>query len=320
LKINQTTTTLKLGAVDIGSNAIRFQVTSVLEHEKTISFKKLEYVRFPLRLGQDVFNNNEISAEKEAKFIKLMQTFKNLFDLYEVDDFIICATSAMRESKNGRDIAYKVKFLLGVDIQIIDGEKEAELINKVLFSELDDHSYIHIDVGGGSTEINIFENKKKVATNSFKIGSVRRLSGHDTSEEWENMRSWIEKYTYNVQKPLMAIGTGGNIGKIYELANPGKMKGNVKQLISINKMEEIREFISQYDIEDRVNVLMLNPDRADVIIPASDIYISAMKFAKATKMQVPEVGLKDGLMLMLYERNKKHKGKSTFKNVNKYAK
>jgi exopolyphosphatase/guanosine-5'-triphosphate,3'-diphosphate pyrophosphatase len=311
---------LKLGAVDIGSNAIRFQVTSVLEHEKTISFKKLEYVRFPLRLGQDVFNNNEISTEKEAKFIKLMQTFKNLFDLYEVDDFIICATSAMRESKNGKDIAYKVKFLLGVDIQIIDGEKEAELINKVLFSELDEHSYIHIDVGGGSTEINIFDNKKKIATNSFKIGSVRRLSGLDTSEEWENMRSWIEKHTLHVPKPIMAIGTGGNIGKIYELANPGKSKGPVKQIISISKIEEIREFIAAHNLDDRINVMMLNPDRADVIIPASDIYISAMKFAKATKMQVPEVGLKDGLMLMLYERNKKSKGKSNIINVNKYAK
>jgi len=311
---------LKLGAVDIGSNAIRFQVTSVLEHGKTVSFKKLEYVRFPLRLGQDVFNNNEISTPKEAKFIKLMQTFKNLFDLYEVDDFIICATSAMRESKNGKDIAYKVKFLLDIDIQIIDGTLEAELINNVLFSELDNESYIHIDVGGGSTEINIFENKKKIATNSFKIGSVRRLSGLDTKEEWENMKTWIEKNTLKVTKPITGIGTGGNIGKIYELANPGKHKGTGKQIISINKMDEIRSFILEHDIEDRINVLMLNPDRADVIIPASDIYISAMKFAKATKMLVPEVGLKDGLMLMLYERNKKQKGKSTFVNVNKYAK
>ena len=280
----------------------------------------MEYVRFPLRLGQDVFNNNEISTEKEAKFIKLMQTFKNLFDLYEVDDYIFCATSAMRESKNGSAIAYKVKYLLGIDIQIIDGQKEAELINSVLFSELDDSSYIHIDVGGGSTEINIFEDKKKVATKSFKIGSVRRLSGLDTDEEWEDMRSWIEKYTLQVSKPIMAIGTGGNIGKIYELANPGKSKGNYKQIISIIKMEEIRDFIGAHTLEDRINVLMLNPDRADVIIPASDIYISAMKFAKATKMQVPEVGLKDGLMLMLYERNKKSKGKSNFVNVNKYAK
>jgi len=311
---------LKLGAVDIGSNAIRFQVTSVLERGKTVSFKKLEYVRFPLRLGEDVFNNNEISTEKEAKFIKLMQTFKNLFDLYEVDDYVICATSAMRESKNGKDIAYKVKFLLDIDIQIIDGTLEAELINNVLFSELDEQSYIHIDVGGGSTEINIFQNKKKVATNSFRIGSVRRLSGLDTKEEWDHMKTWIEANTSKVQRPITGIGTGGNIGKIYELANPGKSKGGVKQHISLAKMEEIRTFILQYDIESRINVLMLNPDRADVIIPASDIYISAMKFAKSTKMLVPEVGLKDGLMMMLYERNKKLKGKNNFVNVNKYAK
>jgi exopolyphosphatase/guanosine-5'-triphosphate,3'-diphosphate pyrophosphatase len=311
---------LKLGAVDIGSNAIRFQVTSVLEHDKTISFKKMEYVRFPLRLGQDVFKNDEISTEKEAKFIKLMQTFKNLFDLYEVDDYVICATSAMRESKNGRDIAYKVKYLLGIDIQIIDGKTEAGLINKVLFNELDDQSYVHIDVGGGSTEINILVNKKKVATNSFKIGSVRRLTGLDTRDEWNKMKEWVEKHTQYIPKPLTAIGTGGNIGKIYEIANPGKSKSNTKQVISLHKIEEIREHIAQYDYEDRINVLMLNPDRADVIIPASDIYIMAMKFAKATRMIVPEVGLKDGLMLMLYERNKKYKSSNHIVNVNKYAK
>lgn len=311
---------MKLGAVDIGSNAIRFQITSVLEDGKNVSFKKLEYVRFPLRLGQDVFKNNEISTEKEAKFIKLMQTFKNLFDLYEVDDFIICATSAMRESRNGADIAYKVKYLLGVDINIIDGEAEADLINRVLFAELDDESYLHIDVGGGSTEINIFVDKKKTATNSFKIGSVRRLSGLDTKEEWELMKWWIEKHTQLVPRPLISIGTGGNIGKIYELANPGsKSKGGQKQMISLNKIEEIQSYIAAHNYEDRINKLMLNPDRADVIIPASEIYTSAMRFGKSTKMMVPELGLKDGLMLMLYERIKKNKNKNII-SVNKYAK
>lgn len=311
---------MKLGAVDIGSNAIRFQITSVLESGKNVSFKKLEYVRFPLRLGQDVFKNNEISTEKEAKFIKLMQTFKNLFDLYEVDDFVICATSAMRESKNGRDIAYKVKYLLGIDIHIIEGEAEANLINKVLFNELDNESYLHIDVGGGSTEINIFVNKKKVATNSFKIGSVRRLSGLDTPEEWELMQHWIERNTQQVPKPIIAIGTGGNIGKIYELANPGvKGKAGNKQMISLHKIEEIQDFIASHNYEERINKLMLNPDRADVIIPASEIYTSAMRFGKSTKMMVPELGLKDGLMLMLYEKNKKGKHK-TIVSVNKFAK
>ena len=153
---------MKLGAVDIGSNAIRFQVSKIIDVNGMVLFKKMEYVRFPLRLGEDVFKIGEISAGKEAKFFKLIQTFKNLFDLYEVDDYIICATSAMREAKNGKDIAFKVKDLLGVQIDIIDGDKEAELINTVLYNELDDSSYIHIDVGGGSTEINFSSTNKRL--------------------------------------------------------------------------------------------------------------------------------------------------------------
>jgi exopolyphosphatase / guanosine-5'-triphosphate,3'-diphosphate pyrophosphatase len=313
---------LKLGAVDIGSNAIRFQVTKVLKFNHVISFKKLEYVRFPLRLGQDVFKLNEIGAEKEAKFIKLIQTFKNLFELYEVDDYIICATSAMREAKNGKDIAYKVKQLLGVDIDIIDGDVEADLINSVLFNELDEKSYIHIDVGGGSTELNIYENKKKLASRSFKLGSVRLLNGNDTKEEWDNMRHWVESNLANVSKTVTAIGTGGNIGKIYDLSNLTRSRDK-KHMIGLEKINWVREHISQYTYDERIHLLMLNPDRADVIIPASDIYMTVMKWAKASKMFVPEVGLKDGLMLMLYE---KHKDKlenismDSIVNVNKYQK
>jgi exopolyphosphatase/guanosine-5'-triphosphate,3'-diphosphate pyrophosphatase len=311
----------KLAAVDIGSNAIRFQISKVLEHQGVVHFKKVEYVRFPLRLGEDVFKLNEISAEKEAKLFKLMQTFRNLFELYEVDDYIVAATSAMRESRNGKDIAFKIKDLLGVDIQIIDGDAEADLINNVLYNEMEDESYIHIDVGGGSTEINIFVKKTKIAAHSFKIGSVRRLNGLDTPEEWLAMNQWIEEHIQKAPKPVLAIGTGGNIGKIYELAYSDKKKGTEKQFIPLKKIEEIRQMINEYNYEDRVNVLMLNPDRADVIIPASEIYIAAMRWAKASKMMVPELGLKDGLMLMLYERVKNKKTSTgTVVNVNKYAK
>jgi len=311
---------LKLAAVDIGSNAIRFQVTAVLFYKDTISFKKLEYVRFPLRLGEDVFLNGAISAEKEAKFIKLMHTFKNLFELYEVDDYIICATSAMRESKNGNDIAYKVKDLLGVEINIIDGNEEANLINSVLFNEIQTGHYIHIDVGGGSTEINIFVDKEKIASRSFKIGSVRRLREQDSSEEWDAMEHWIKTSTKGLKEPLTAIGTGGNIGKIYDLAGISKSR-NERPEISLKKIKDVRETVKDLDYEERIHVLMLNPDRADVIIPASDIYIAAMEWAQAEKMVVPEIGLKDGLMQMLYNRNKKdflqyHK----ITNVNKYQK
>ena len=312
---------MKLAAVDIGSNAIRFQVTKILESNGMILFKKMEYVRFPLRLGEDVFKLGMISAEKESKFIKLIQTFKNLFELYEVDDYMICATSAMRESSNGRDIAYKVKDLVGVDINIIDGDKEAELINTVLYNELDENSYIHIDVGGGSTELNLFFNKQKIAARSFKIGSVRRLQGLDSPAEWEEMKEWIKNNIEKLPKPVIAIGTGGNIGKIFELGTTERTKKS-NRLISLKKIEEVQLNISKYNYEDRINVLMLNPDRADVIIPASEIYTSVMDFAKAKHMMVPEVGLKDGLMLMLYEKNK-HKhitDLDSIRNVNKYQK
>ncbi|MBC7487689.1 MAG: phosphatase [Cytophagaceae bacterium] len=311
---------MKLGAVDIGSNAIRFQVSKIIDVNGMVLFKKMEYVRFPLRLGEDVFKIGEISAGKEAKFFKLIQTFKNLFDLYEVDDYIICATSAMREARNGKDIAFKVKDLLGVQIDIIDGDREAELINTVLYNELDDSSYIHIDVGGGSTEINFFVNKQKIATRSFKIGSVRRLNGLDTPEEWDEMHRWIEEQSLKTPKPITAIGTGGNIGKLYELGSGDKNKKE-KQMISLKKLEETQQIIAGYTYEERVNILMMNTDRADVIIPASDIYLNIMRWAKATKMMVPELGLKDGLMLMLYERNtQKSVGANQVLNFNKYKK
>jgi exopolyphosphatase / guanosine-5'-triphosphate,3'-diphosphate pyrophosphatase len=312
---------VKLAAVDIGSNAIRFQVSKILEFDGMIMFKKMEYVRFPLRLGEDVFRLGMISAEKEMKFIKLIQTFKNLFELYEVDDYMISATSAMRESKNGKDIVLKVKGLVGVDIEIIDGDKEAELINTVLHNELDDSSYIHIDVGGGSTELNLFVNRKKIAARSFKIGSVRRLQGLDAPEEWAAMKDWVHSNIDKLPKPVTAIGTGGNIGKIFELGTPEKSKKD-KRMISLKKITEVQHNIAQYSYEDRINVLMLNSDRADVIIPASEIYTSVMEFAKAKHMMVPEVGLKDGLMLMLYERNKhlNVKDLDSIRNVNKYQK
>jgi exopolyphosphatase/guanosine-5'-triphosphate,3'-diphosphate pyrophosphatase len=310
---------MKLAAVDIGSNAIRFQVSKVIELEDTVVFKKMEYVRFPLRLGEDVFRLGKISAEKESKFIKLIHTFKNLFELYEVDDYMITATSAMRESENGRDIAYKVKDLLGVEINIIDGDKEAELINTVLYNELTNDSYIHIDVGGGSTELNLFTNKNKIAARSFKIGSVRRMQGLDQPEEWLEMKNWVENNISKLPKPITAIGTGGNIGKIFELGAADKSKKE-NRTIALKKILEVKTLIEGYNYEERINVLMLNPDRADVIIPASDIYVGAMEFAKAKKMMVPEVGLKDGLMLMLYERNKNKTGVTHIKNVNKYQK
>jgi exopolyphosphatase / guanosine-5'-triphosphate,3'-diphosphate pyrophosphatase len=177
---------MKLAAIDIGSNAIRFQVSSVLDNNQRILFKKLEYIRFPLRLGHDVFTCGKISDASIEKFVKLMRAYKLLLELYEVDDYMFCATSAMREAENGNDLARRVEEELGIVINVIDGNREAELINQAIASYLGTGTYLHIDVGGGSTELNLYVTGKKIHTRSFKIGSVRVLEHNDLPIVWDS--------------------------------------------------------------------------------------------------------------------------------------
>lgn len=291
---------MKLAAIDIGSNAIRFQVSTVLDNKQALLFKKLEYIRFPLRLGHDVFTSGKISNKSIGKFIKLMSAYKLLLELYEVDDYMFCATSAMREAENGQELAQRVKDELGLTINIIDGHLEAELINKAIISYLGDGSYLHIDVGGGSTELNLYVKGKKTKTRSFKVGSVRVLEHHDQPIMWEDMEHWVKEKVKKEYGKVVAVGTGGNISKIFELAHlkPGK-------LLPVKKIDEIRKMIEGLSIEQRIYQLQMNPDRADVIVPASNIYMKVMEWAHATHILVPEVGLKDGIMLYLHERNTK---------------
>ncbi|AYB32845.1 phosphatase [Chryseolinea soli] len=289
---------MKLAAIDIGSNAIRFQVSTVLDSSPTLLFKKLEYVRFPLRLGHDVFTTGRISDKSIGKFKKLMTAFKLLVDLYEVDDYMFCATSAMRESENGAELVHQVANELGVMIHIIDGNREAELINRAIHSFLTEKTYLHIDVGGGSTELNLYVKGKKIKTRSFKIGSVRVLERNDSPVMWEDMEHWVKEHIKKSFGKVTAVGTGGNISKIFELAKmkPGKT-------ISRQKVKDIRDMIEGFSLEERIYKLQMNPDRADVIIPASRIYIQVMEWANASSILVPEVGLKDGIMMYLYEKN-----------------
>ena len=289
---------VKFAAVDIGSNAIRFQVSTVLPTDETRPlFKKLEYIRFPLRLGHDVFSTGRISARSRERFKKLMKAYKLLIELYEIDDYMFCATSAMRESENGAELAGEVLEELGVTIEIIDGNREAEMINKAISSYLSDRTYIHIDVGGGSTELNIYHGGKKIKTRSFKIGSVRVLERNDSPLMWTDMENWIRENVKKAYGRITAVGTGGNISKIFELAKlkPGRT-------MSLAKIVELREMISGFSIDERIYKLQMNPDRADVIIPATDIYRKVMEWSNAQRILVPEVGLKDGIMLTLYER------------------
>lgn len=289
---------MKLAAIDIGSNAIRFQVSSVLTNQTRALFKKLEYIRFPLRLGHDVFTSGRISDKSIEKFTTLMKAYKLLIELYEVDDYMFCATSAMRESENGQELAKRIHDELGIVINIIDGDLEAELINKAITSYLTDSSYLHIDVGGGSTELNLYTGGKKIKTRSFKVGSVRVLEGNDRPAMWEEMEQWVKSNVKENFGEITAVGTGGNISKIFELARlkPGK-------LLSIKKIRQIKKKIESLSMDERIYQLQMNPDRADVIIPAASIYMKVMQWAHADFIFVPEVGLKDGIMLHLYENN-----------------
>jgi exopolyphosphatase / guanosine-5'-triphosphate,3'-diphosphate pyrophosphatase len=296
---------LKLAAVDIGSNAIRLQITNVTQYEGKYNFKKLEYLRFPLRLGKDVFNQKQISEVNKRKFTELMRAFKILIDLYEVDDCMVCATSAMRESSNGREIAAWVKKEIGLKIQIIDGNREAELINKALYSYIDHKTYLHIDVGGGSTELNIYKKSQKTASRSFKIGSVRSMNEKISTSLWRKMKSFITDHL-SLESQVICIGTGGNINKVLELSNPRKNK----RFLELSKIKEIQKNLESYSYEERIHRLNLNQDRADVIIPATKIYAAAMEAANSEKMIIPDVGLKDGVMNYLFEKNIKRRKKT----------
>lgn len=288
---------MKLAAVDIGSNAIRLQITNVFFYQGSHTFKKIEYLRFPLRLGKDVFKHQEISPVNRGKFIKLMGAYKTLIDLYEVDHYMVCATSAMRESKNGEEIAQQVAEEIGLSIYIIDGDREAELIDRALWSYIDNKTYLHIDVGGGSTELNIYKKSKKIASKSFALGSVRALNEVASLSIDLELNQFIFHHLHKEQS-VTCIGTGGNINKIMELSKPRKNK----RYLDLTTIKSIQNQLESHSYEERIHLLNLNEDRADVIIPASKIYLSAMKAAKSNRMIVPDVGLKDGVMNYLFDQ------------------
>ena len=301
---------MKLAAIDIGSNAVRLQITRAIEYENTITFKKLEYIRFPLRLGHDVFSTGKISEYNKKRFFKLMSVFKHLTDLYEIDEVYGCATSAMRDSTNGKEIIEWINEKNNLNINIISGEQEAEIINQVITPTLKKGNYIHIDVGGGSTELNIYHNNQMIKSQSFQLGSVRILKKIDRLETWENMKIWIKKNTVDLGVDTKAIGTGGNINKIFELCIHGKEKREIK----LSDIKNVYQYLIDMSLEDKLNKIQLNPDRADVIVPAAKIYMVVMKAAQAKKIIVPDIGLKDGLNYYMFKRRNINTKKIFVKN------
>lgn len=289
---------MKLAAIDIGSNAVRLQITNTIEWEDKITFKKLEYIRFPLRLGQDVFNTGRISDFNEDRFMSLMNAYKLMIDLYHVDHFYGCATSAMRESVNGQQILNQVKEKWDLDIELIDGKEEARLINEAVKLNMETKDYLHVDVGGGSTELNFYSKGKQITSGSFLIGSVRRLHNRESPEVWDEMKAWISS-EIKTENRLYAVGTGGNLNKLFELSetNPKESRS-----VSIQILQKTVDRLKELTLDERMLKLQLNSDRADVILPASEIYLGVMEMAGVKKILVPDVGLKDGINLMLYER------------------
>jgi exopolyphosphatase/guanosine-5'-triphosphate,3'-diphosphate pyrophosphatase len=295
---------MKFAAIDIGSNAARLQISSVLEDEGVISFKRVEYVRFALRLGHDVFIDGAISPESEVRIFKLLQAYKLLMELHEVQDYSICATSAMREAVNAAEIITRINKILEMKINVIDGAREAELINDVVVQSLHPQkNYLHIDVGGGSTELNIYCNREKLASKSFKIGSVRLLEGKEKETDWDKMKQWISSQIVSMDGPIYAVGTGGNISKLYNISS----EVNESKTMTMDELKKIAAYVSSFTFEERVHKLRLNTDRADVIVPASSIYLAAMECAGCPSIFVPDLGLKDGILQMLYDRYKARK-------------
>ncbi len=290
-----------LAAIDIGSNAARLLITDVQAFNPTAPvFNKLALVRVPLRLGFDVFDTGEISAQKVENIVKTIQSYKLLMDVYGVSHLKACATSAMRDAKNGAAIIDKVYAKTGVKIEVITGQQEASFIyeNHVAENMSKDDSYLYIDVGGGSTELTFFSDGKLVFKESFNIGTIRLLKQQVADKQWDDMKDFIKKNTKGYHK-VTAIGTGGNINKVFSMS---KRKDGKSLPVDLLK-DYYREF-SILSLSERMRLFKMREDRADVIVPALLIYNNVMRWADSSEIFVPKIGLADGLIQHLYDQVK----------------
>jgi exopolyphosphatase/guanosine-5'-triphosphate,3'-diphosphate pyrophosphatase len=292
---------LRLAAIDIGSNAARLLITEVVETNiGKPQFNKINLVRVPLRLGFDVFELGEISKGRRQMIMETMKAYAHLMKAYEVEHFRACATSAMRDAKNSADIIRKVKLETGIEIEIISGDKEATMINQSHIAEgLDkNHNYLYIDVGGGSTELTFFCDGKMKYRESFNIGAIRLLKQQIHDTVWDEMRDHLKQNTKS-SLPICAIGSGGNINKVFSLSKKKEGKPLTLQLL-----KDYHKEFSNYSVEELIRIYKLREDRADVIVPALLIYINVMKWADIEEIYVPKIGLADGLVQSLYEELK----------------
>ena len=289
---------MKFGAIDIGTNAARLLIGEVCKEGNHSFVKKISYTRIPLRLGEQVFDNGIISEEKIIEFVKTMQAFKLISEMFHVVELRACATSAMREAKNGVAVVTEILVQTGINIEVISGDEEARLIFGTFFLlDFDKTSpFLVIDVGGGSTEISVFEEGTRVASKSFELGTLRLLKGKTDSKIWKELKSWLNK---NVDSKVehKIFATGGNINKVH------KMVGSNTSEIQIRKVSKLRKELEKMTLEAREDVYQLKPDRADVIVPACEIFEFILKELKVKNFFVPKIGLSDG---MIYDLHLKH--------------
>ena len=287
----------KYAAIDIGSNAVRLLVSNIIEQKgKPTLFKKSSLVRVPIRLGADVFLNHQISKENELRLLDTMNAFRLLMQSHKVIVYKACATSAMREADNGNEIVKLIAKHSKIKIDIIDGEEEAAIIAATDLNSYIDSSktYLYVDVGGGSTEFTVIHQGETVVSKSFKIGTVRLLNDIVNKEAWFDLEAWIKFHTKDYEK-IDLIGSGGNINKIFKIS--GKPAGKP---LTYFYLTSFYQMLQSYSYEERITELDLNQDRADVIIPATRIYLSAMKWSGARDIYVPKIGLSDGIIKSVY--------------------
>jgi exopolyphosphatase/guanosine-5'-triphosphate,3'-diphosphate pyrophosphatase len=292
---------VKLAAIDIGSNAARLLITEVVENEKSKpTFNKLNLVRIPLRLGFDVFESQMISPEKTEMLIQTLKAYRHLINAYKVDHVKACATSAMRDASNADKILAIIKKETGLDVEVITGEMEANLVyeNHIAENMDNDHSYMYIDVGGGSTEISIFGNGNLTFKKSFNVGTIRLLKNRFSEADWEEMKEDIKQATKS-HKDMVAIGSGGNINKVFSMS-----KRKDGKPLHIELLRDYYKELNAFTVAERIIQYNLRADRADVIVPALQIYINAMRWAGAEEIYVPKIGLADGLIQHLWDEIK----------------
>ena len=288
---------MKLAAIDIGSNAVRMKVVRVTHVNREPQFKKIEYLRFPLMLGEDVFETNIISPRNEHRLMQLLQAFKLLLNLYEVTDYMVCATASWRAANNGLAVKAKIDETLQMCVNIIDGNEEATLISKAIHPFLKGGDYFHIEVGGGSTELSFYREQARQASRSFRIGYISQKTMPDIEEVWADMQAWVCKQQPDYKNGLIGIATGGNIRKLAQIIGYSK-----REMIAVRRLMTAQSYVASYDEIERINMLHLNPDRSSAILPASEIYLTTMQWANVKHVLVPDVGLRDGILKELYEK------------------